>query len=43
VRNNIIGRENSGWPLDKEERRVHAGDCDEWSGNRWEDTGDLII
>lgn len=41
ARNNIIGRENGGWPR-KEERRVRSGKCNEWSGNRWEDTGGPI-
>ena len=38
VRNNIFGRENGGWP-DKEERRIRSGECGQWSGNVWEDTG----
>jgi hypothetical protein len=42
VRNNIFGRENGGLLAGKEALRIRAGSCDEWSGNRWEDTGDPI-
>jgi hypothetical protein len=41
VRNNIIGRENAGWP-DNSQSRVRSGNCSEWSNNRWEDTGNPI-
>jgi hypothetical protein len=34
VRNNLFGREY--------EFGVRSGTCDEWSGNRWEDTGEPI-
>jgi hypothetical protein len=39
VTNNFFGRYNAGWP-GKERRRVRAGNCDTWSNNRWEDTGE---
>ncbi len=40
VRNNIFGRENGGLSKGKEARRLRSGSCVEWSGNRWEDTGE---
>jgi hypothetical protein len=42
VRNNIFGRDNAGRPAGKEGPRLRAGDCEQWSGNRWEDTGGPI-
>ena len=42
VRDNIFGRENGGLRFGKEDRRIRNGEFDEWSGNRWEDTGDPI-
>jgi hypothetical protein len=42
VRNNIFGRENGGLAAGKEDRRIRNGRFDEWSGNRWEDTGGPI-
>ncbi len=42
VRNNIFGRENRGLSAGKEDQRIRTGNFDEWSGNRWEDTGDPI-
>ena len=42
VRDNIFGRENGGLSAGKEDRRIRSGTFDEWSGNRWEDTGDPI-
>lgn len=42
VRNNIFGRENGGLAAGKEGRRIRNGRFDEWSGNRWEDTGGPI-
>ena len=42
VRNNIFGRENGGLSKGKEDRRIRTGSFDEWSGNRWEDTGGPI-
>lgn len=42
VRNNIFGRDNGGLLGGKEDRRIRTGDCEQWSGNRWEDTGGPI-
>jgi hypothetical protein len=42
VRNNIFGRGNGGLSEGKEDRRIRTGDCEQWSGNRWEDTGGPI-
>ena len=42
VRNNIFGRYNGGWKDSKDHLRTHAGSCDQWSGNTWEDTGGPI-
>jgi len=42
VRNNTFGRENGGLAAGKEALRLRAGRCGEWSGNRWEDTGEPI-
>jgi hypothetical protein len=43
IRNNIFGRDNGGWSEGKDEYRLRAGNCAEWSGNRWEDTGELTV
>jgi hypothetical protein len=42
VRNNLFGRENGGFLSGKAERRIRAGEFDQWSGNRWEDTGEPL-
>jgi hypothetical protein len=42
VRNNIFGRDNGGMSVGKADLRIRAGNCDEWSGNRWEETGNPI-
>jgi hypothetical protein len=42
VRDNIFGRHNGGWSAGKEARRIRTGSCAEWSGNRWEDTGEPL-
>lgn len=42
VRDNVFGRENGGLSAGKENLRVRAGNCNDWSGNRWEDTGGPI-
>ena len=42
VRNNIFGRYNGGWSDGKAGLRVRTGTCDQWSGNRWEDSGGPI-
>jgi len=42
VRNNVFGRDNAGLPVGKDAVRVRAGNCEQWSGNRWEDTGNPI-
>jgi len=42
VRSNIFGRDNGGLADGKDDLRLRAGSCDEWSNNRWEDTGELI-
>ena len=42
VRNNIFGRDNGGLLGGKEDRRIRTGDCEEWSGNTWENTGGPI-
>ena len=42
VRNNVFGRDNAGLPAGKDALRIRAGNCDQWSGNRWEDTGKPI-
>lgn len=41
VTNNFFGRNNGGWP-DNVAGRIKTGNCDNWSNNRWEDTGELI-
>ncbi|MDB4278691.1 hypothetical protein N9917_03740, partial [Deltaproteobacteria bacterium] len=42
VRNNIFGRDNGGWSQGKVGQHLRAGSCAEWSGNRWEHTGNPI-
>lgn len=39
VRNNVFGRDNDGLPEGKEAGHLVSGECDEWAGNVWEDTG----
>jgi hypothetical protein len=42
VRKNRFGRDNGGWSRGKDARRLRAGSCAEWSGNRWEESGEPI-
>jgi hypothetical protein len=42
VRNNRFGRDNGGRLAGKEARRLRAGVCAEWAGNRWDESGGPI-